>query len=122
MKLDVIKGKKGNYKIISTSNHKHPVLKIIATALEYYNKFSKPKVGVYIVYGGKFSTTISVTSLISGKVERMTKDRYYRWLKGEVQMKPKPKKEKWEPLNIPLELDDIDGSPVNENVLSFLDE
>ena len=100
MKLELIKTKNGNYKLISTSNHKSPALIHIAELLKDANKHSDIKVGVYSIYSSPFSMFKSVHSYISNRTERMTKQVYYKFISGKRQMKAKKSLEQiWKPLD-----------------------
>jgi len=87
MKLELIQTGKNSYKIISTSNHRHPALVLLAELLEDSNKSARIKCGVYNIFGGEFSAYKTVYSYISERTERMTRSKFYRFLKGKVQMK-----------------------------------
>lgn len=93
MKLEIIKSKSNSYKIISHSSVKHPALILMASLLSSSNKSANIKIGIFNVFGGEFSLKKSVYSYISGKVEKMNKRDYNKWINGTRQIKIQ--KEEW---------------------------
>lgn len=88
MKLDVITTRSGTVKMISNCNRKHPALVHMAKLLRESNKYAALKIGIYNVSSAEFQTHKTIYSYICDRTERMSKKKYYEWLKGEKQMKP----------------------------------
>lgn len=86
--IEVVQSKHG-WKIINRSSIQHPLLRVLASILKESNKTNPIKCGIYNIFGSEFSHKISVYSYIAGKTERMTKQQYYKFLKGERSVKSK---------------------------------
>jgi len=88
MQLELIKTKKGTWKIISRSNHKNPALKEIAKLLDENNKHNDGglKIGLYNIGNSNFKTNKSVYSYISKKTNRLNRKQYKSWLEGKRQI------------------------------------
>ena len=89
MELKLVKTKNDSYKLISTSNKKSEALEHIAELLQESNKSAKIKIGVYSIYGGEFSMFRTVYSYIADRAERMSKKKFYKFIKGKAQLKGK---------------------------------
>jgi len=82
MHLELIKTSKGNYKIISRSNHKHPALEHLGRLLWQANKSCPVKIGVYNIVSRPFATYKTVYSYVSDRTQKMCKRYYYEFIKG----------------------------------------
>jgi len=112
MKLEILKtrNKPNSYKIISTSNQKHPALIEIAKLLRENNKTSKIKIGVYSIHSAEFCKFKTVYSYIAERSQKMCRSYFYRFLKGAAQMKPDTRK--WKS----VKLEKFDSEPEYLNV------
>ena len=114
MKLDLIKTSENRYKLITNSTNKnHPALKHLAELLGQENKYSTVKIGIYSLFPNRFSPFQSVFSWISGRVEKMNRQKFQRFMKGSAQMAPQKRWDSvWKPEKIndekPLEIEDIE--------------
>ena len=109
MRLELIKTSTGSYKIISNSNHKHPVLVHLAQLLKGANRGSEIHAGIYNVSGGFLDTHIKVYSYISEKSEHMNRKQFYRWRSGKRQIYTSVSK-RWNPSDSEKELEEVLGT------------
>ena len=111
MKLELIKSGDNRYKLISSSNAKHPALAHIASMVKEANKHSDIKLGIYNVTEGNFTLFKRVYSYISQRTDKMNRKRFYEFIRGKRQIKQTKNS-----------LDAWTKSINSENVLEFLEK